>query len=150
MQNSNASQINLGRNVLASALNYAHLAKDVDGNVSISNPDATLPRITNSNMNGNWGINDMWVEDGSYIKLKNVSLGYNIPSSILKKQNFITNFRITLSAQNLYTLTHYTGYDPEVGAYVGRDASAGNQAIGLDNGRYPLTQMYTLNVAINF
>ena len=54
------------------------------------------------------------------------------------------------SAQNLATITHYKGYDPEVGAYVGRDASSGNQAIGLDFGRYPLTPVYTFNLLLNF
>ena len=55
-----------------------------------------------------------------------------------------------VSAQNLYTLTKYTGYDPEVGAYVGNNASSSNQAIGVDNGRYPLTAVYTFNIMVNF
>ena len=58
--------------------------------------------------------------------------------------------RFTFGAQNILTITGYKGYDPEVGAYVGRDASAGNQAIGLDNGRYPLTPIYTFNLGVNF
>jgi hypothetical protein len=58
--------------------------------------------------------------------------------------------RTTIGAQNVLTFTKYTGFDPEVGAYVGRDASAGNQAIGLDFGRYPLTPVYTFNLSVNF
>jgi TonB-linked SusC/RagA family outer membrane protein len=151
MINSNAAQINLGRNVLASAGDYAHLATDKAGLTYITNAGATLPRITNSNINGNWSkFSDMWVEDGSYIKVKNISLAYNVPNSLIKKQSFVTGVRVMLSAQNLFTLTHYTGYDPEVGAYVGKDASASNQAIGMDNGRYPLTRMYSFNIAVNF
>ena len=55
-----------------------------------------------------------------------------------------------VSAQNIATITGYKGYDPEVGAYVGRDASSGNQAQGVDYGRYPLTPIYTFNLLINF
>ena len=58
-----------------------------------------------------------------------------------------------LGAQNLFTITDYTGYDPEIGAYVGTGASGGNQgnqAIGIDFGRYPLTPMYTATVSVNF
>ena len=61
--------------------------------------------------------------------------------------------RITLGAQNLFTWTDYSGYDPEVGAYVGTGASGGgqgNQAIGIDFGRYPLTRMYTASINVNF
>ena len=150
MTNSNPQQIYLGRNMLASAENYSRLVTDVNGNVSISNPEANLPRMSNVNTNDNWRFSDMWVEDGSYIKVKNISLAYNIPTSLLSKQNFVKDIRLMFSAQNLYTLTHYKGYDPEVGAYVGNNAGSNNQAIGLDNGRYPLTPVYSFNVAVNF
>jgi len=150
MIDSNPQQINIGRNLLTSAENYARLVTDADGNVSISNAGTDLPRITYSN-NGNWTrFSDRWVEDGSYIKLKNISLGYNLPTRLISKQNFIKDVRLMVSAQNLFTLTHYTGYDPEVGAYVGNNAASGNQAIGVDNGRYPLTAVYTFNITVNF
>ena len=58
--------------------------------------------------------------------------------------------RATIGAQNILTLTNYSGFDPEVGAYVGRDASNTNQAIGLDYGRYPLTPIYTFMLNVNF
>jgi len=150
MIDSNPQQINIGRNLLTNADNYARLVTDANGEVSISNSGTNLPRITYSD-NGNWTrFTDRWVEDGSYIKLKNISLGYNLPSSLISKQSFIKEVRFVASAQNLFTLTHYTGYDPEVGAYVGNNASSANQAIGIDNGRYPLTQVYTFNITVNF
>jgi TonB-linked SusC/RagA family outer membrane protein len=150
MIDSNPSQINIGRNLLTSAENYAKLATNANADVYLTNPGATLPRITYSN-NGNWTrFTDRWVEDGSFIKLKNISLAYNIPSSLLSKQGFIKGLRLMVSAQNLYTLTKYSGYDPEVGAYVGNNASSSNQAIGVDNGRYPLTAVYTFNIMVNF
>ena len=150
MIDSNPQQVNIGRNLLTSAENYARLVTDANGVVSISNSGTNLPRITYSN-NGNWTrFTDRWVEDGSYIKLKNISLGYNIPSSLISKQSFIKSVRLVASAQNIFTLTHYTGYDPEIGSYVGNNASSGNQAIGIDNGRYPLTPVYTFNITVNF
>jgi len=150
MTDSNPQQINLGRNLLNSASGYSKLTTDANGVTSITNPSSNLPRISYSN-NGNWTrFSDRWVEDGSYIKLKNISLAYNIPTRLIAKQSFIKDVRLMLSAQNLFTLTHYTGYDPEVGAYVGNNSGADNQAIGVDNGRYPLTPVYTFNITVNF
>ncbi|MDR3653619.1 MAG: TonB-dependent receptor [Paludibacter sp.] len=150
MTDSNPQQINIGRNLLTSAENYARLATDANGNVYLTNPTTNLPRITYST-NGNWTrFSDRWVEDGSYIKIKNVSLAYNLPYSLLAKQKVVKDVRLMFSAQNLYTLTKYSGYDPEVGAYVGNNSASNNQAIGVDNGRYPLTAVYTFNIMVNF
>lgn len=150
MINSNPSNINLSRNLLVSAENYAKVITDADGVVALSNPGTDLPRISYG-PNGNWArFTDRWVEDGSFIKVKNISLSYIFPTSLLSKQHFIIDGKIMFSAQNLATLTRYKGYDPEVGAYVGRDASSGNQAIGLDSGRYPLTSLYTFSLLLNF
>ena len=150
MVNSNPSNINLSRNLLVSAGNYAKLITNPDGTVALENPETDLPRISYG-PNGNWArFTDRWVEDGSFIKVKNISLSYNFPSSLVSKQNLIKDGKIMFSAQNLATITHYKGYDPEVGAYVGRDASSGNQATGLDFGRYPLTPVYTFNLLLNF
>jgi TonB-linked SusC/RagA family outer membrane protein len=148
--NSNPSEINLSRNLLANAENYSKISTDANGNPYITNPGAVLPRISYG-PNGNWNrFTDQWIEDGSYIKLKNVSLSYNLPNSLMTKQKVVRNVRLTFSAQNLFTLTKYTGYDPEVGAYVGSNASAGSQPIGLDKGKYPLTAIYTFNIMVNF
>jgi TonB-dependent starch-binding outer membrane protein SusC len=73
-----------------------------------------------------------------------------LPASLLSKQKVIKGIRATVGVQNVATITGYKGYDPEVGAYVGRDASSSNQAIGLDFGRYPLTTVYTFNLSVNF
>jgi len=143
-------QINIGRNLLVSAGNYAKLSTATDETVSIVNAGTGLPRMSYGT-NGNWTrFSDRWVEDGSYVKLKNISLAYNIPALLLSKQHFIKDLRLMFSAQNLFTLTNYSGYDPEVGAYVGNNAASNNQAIGIDNGRYPLTPVYTFNITVNF
>ena len=62
----------------------------------------------------------------------------------------IKGVKILVSAQNLYTLTNYKGFDPEIGAFVGQGSSSQNQAIGIDFGRYPLTPMYTAAINVNF
>jgi hypothetical protein len=90
------------------------------------------------------------VEDGSYVRIKNISLSYNLPSALLAKLRYLKSARVGLSAQNVFTFTDYSGYDPEVGSYVGANASTANQAIGVDYGRYPLTPVYAVNVRIEF
>jgi len=148
--NSNPNQVNLSRNMMVEAMDYAKPVTDKDGNVTLSNPGTNIPRISNG-PNGNYGrITDRYVEDGSFLRLKNVSLSYSLPASLLAKQKIVRGARFTFGAQNLATLTGYTGYDPEVGGYVGRDASSANQAIGLDFGRYPLTRIYTFALSVNF
>ena len=90
------------------------------------------------------------MEDGSYLRLKNVSLTYNLPSRLIGYTKVIKGLKATIGAQNLATITGYKGYDPEVGAYVGQGSSSQNQAIGIDFGRYPLTRMYTATISVNF
>jgi hypothetical protein len=90
------------------------------------------------------------VEDCPYLRFKNVSLSYNVPAKFLGYAKVIKSLKATVGAQNLYTLTHYKGYDPEVGAYIGTGSSGGNQAIGIDNGRYPSCPMYTATISVNF
>ena len=85
-----------------------------------------------------------WVEDGSYIRLKNITLGYNIPSSLLQRMGII-NAKVYISGTNLLTLTKYTGYDPEVSAYNGNDAQ-----IGVDISNYPTAKTFTFGIDVSF
>ena len=148
--NTNASNINLSRNLLVHAMDYAKPLKNADGTVTLSNPGTDVARISNG-PNGNFARHtDKWVEDGSFIRLKNISLTYNLPVSLVSRQKIIRGARVSVGAQNVATLTGYSGFDPEVGAYVSRDASAANQAVGLDYGRYPLTPVYTFSLGLDF
>lgn len=152
-QASNPNNINLSRNLLVTAMGYAKVTTDGNGKTFLSNPETTIPRMSNnsiSNENNYGKITSRFVEDGSYLKLKNVSLTYNIPAKYLAYTKVVRGLRATIGAQNIFTLTHYKGYDPEVGAYVGQGSSASNQAIGIDFGRYPLTPMYTATINVNF
>jgi TonB-linked SusC/RagA family outer membrane protein len=149
MINSDPNNINLSQNVLISAFNYAKPITNADGVVSLQNPDAYIPRMSYGDY-GNWTrFTNRWVQSGSYLRAKNISLTYNVPSSFIAGQKVIKDVKITFSAQNIATLTGYKGYDPEVGAYVGANASSSNQAIGVDDGRYPLTPVYTFDIVVN-
>lgn len=89
-------------------------------------------------------ISDRFIEDGSYLRLKNVSLGYSLPKSLLAKAR-ITNLRIYVSAQNAATWTKYTGYDPEV--------SVNGQSLinkGIDSGVYPNSKSYQAGISLSF
>jgi hypothetical protein len=85
-----------------------------------------------------------WVEDASYIRLKNITLGYNFPKSVLNRIS-VTNIRLFISATNLITLTKYTGYDPETSAYNGNDAQ-----IGVDFSNYPQLKIVSVGVNLSF
>jgi len=149
-QNSNPNQINLSRNLMTSAENYAKPITQTDGTVVLSNPGTDLPRLSYG-PNGNWArFTNNWVEDGSYLRVKNISLSYSIPAKLLSVQKLVKDVRVVLSAQNIATLTGYKGYDPEIGAYVGQNADPNTQAYGVDYGRYPLTPIYTFNLLLTF
>lgn len=151
-ENSNPNNINLGRNMMIAAMDYAKVSTDATGKPYLLNPGTNVPRIiSGADVNGTYArITDKYVEDGSYLRLKNISLSYNLPQSLISRQKYVRGVRATVGAQNIFTLTNYSGFDPEVGAYVGRDASTSTQAIGLDYGRYPLTPIYTFSVNVNF
>lgn len=112
-------------------------------NMHVSNPDAKTYRIDQSSSNNNNRMSNKFVEDGSYVRLKNVSLGYTLPRMLTKKWS-IENLRFYVNIQNLFTITKYKGYDPEVGSY--------NQGVllrGVDYARYPSQRIYTIGVNLN-
>lgn len=90
------------------------------------------------------GSTSRWVEDGSYLRIKNVTLAYNVNSSISKRIG-IEKIRVYGSVTNLYTLTKYKGYDPEVSSFTTSDAS-----IGIDYGNYPPAKTFTFGLDVTF
>ena len=133
------------------AFDYARVATDEEGNPYLENPETVVARMSGGNKNNNFERHtDKYVEDGSYVRLKNISLNYNLPASLIAKTKFVKGARVGISAQNLLTITGYSGYDPEVGSYVGPNASTANAAVGVDYGRYPGTPVYSVNVGIDF
>lgn len=150
-EQTNPNNLNLGRNMFVGALDYAKIGEDGEGNPYVINAGTSVPRIQGSSgLNNNYGrYTSTYVEDGSYVRIKNISLSYTLPASLVSKSKVIRNVRVGFSAQNLYTFTKYTGYDPEVGSYVGNSYN-GDTMMGVDYGRYPLTPVYSFNVGIDF
>ncbi|SFP91915.1 SusC/RagA family TonB-linked outer membrane protein [Parafilimonas terrae] len=150
---SNPNNINLSRNLMTDVMGYAKLTDDGAGKVAISNSGTKIPRITSGQIaaDNNFNrISSRFVEDGSYLRIKNISLSYDFPAQWLGYAKVIKGLRATIGTQNLATFTKYKGYDPEVGSYVGTGSASNNQAIGIDFGRYPLTRMYNVAVSVNF
>ena len=87
-----------------------------------------------------------YVEDGSYARLKSVTLGYNLPKAILN-QLHITNFRVYIAGTNLLTLTKYTGFDPEINSFRAQGNYGGN---GIDMSGYPTARTYSLGLNLTF
>lgn len=113
-------------------------------NVHVSNPEAVIPRASIQEPNDNDRISDRYVEDGSYIRLKNITLGYTFPSKLIKKFG-INNLRLYANIQNLLTITGYDGYDPEIGA-----STQSTNVYGLDYGRYPSPTVYSFGLNVSF
>jgi len=118
---------------------------------------AALNRWTPSNTNtdipkANGGrsrrASTRWIQDGSFIRLKNLAVGYTLPQMVVDKMG-IRKFRVYISAQNLWTLTDYEGYDPEVN-YRSGGARDGNRNLGLDYASYPNAKSYTVGLNIGF
>lgn len=102
----------------------------------------SLPRMTTENPNGNWRSSDLYIKDGSYIRLKNIQLGYSLPSKLLKSAH-IQRLRLYVSAENLLTFTDYDGFEPEI-------ASGDYTTIGIDRGIYPQARTISVGANITF
>ncbi|WP_299322871.1 TonB-dependent receptor [uncultured Maribacter sp.] len=113
-----------------------------------TNTDTNAPRVGN---NSNREISSRFVEDGSYIRLKNISLGYTVPSNVSEKLG-LDNLRLSLSGQNLLTFTDYSGLDPEVSYYGsgGNNNTSSNTAQGFDFGNYPTVRTVTMSLNLKF
>ncbi len=94
------------------------------------NPGNTYPRLVSNDPNNNQRPSDFYVEDGSFLRLRNLQIGYNLPSRLLNKIK-LQGLRIYLSANNLFTVTNYSGFDPEIGT------TGWILDTGIDKGFYP-------------
>jgi len=124
----------LYENQLAEAMNYW----------TPTNTNTDIPRPISDLGNTNLLISSRYLEDGSYLRIQNLTLGYSIPQDVLEKFK-MSRLRIYGSAQNLYTFTKYSGYDPEIGSF--------NQSpllSGIDNGRYPSPRTFSIGVNVEF
>ena len=93
-------------------------------------------------------VSTRWVRDGSFVRLKNLALGYNLPTGLLDRLT-LEKVRVYVSAQNILTFTNYEGYDPEVNYRTGGGQN-GNRNLGLDYASYPNAKSYTVGLNITF
>lgn len=111
---------------------------------SPQNPgNGKVPRANARTTGNNNAVSSRWVEDGSYLRIQNISLGYKLPKSVINRLK-LEQVRIYASAQNLYTWTNYTNFNPEVSNYEG--ALTG----GVDYGSYPLARTVTFGINVGF
>lgn len=111
-----------------------------------SNPNTNEPRVTTRDLNGNDQFSDRFVENASYLRARNIEMGYTFPKSILSRYK-INGLRFNLSVDNLFTITKYTGFDPEI-------SETGNfgdpLSYGVDFGNYPQPRTYRVGLNLQF
>jgi hypothetical protein len=107
-----------------------------------------VPRATTVDANGNADINSRWIEDGSFLRIRDISLSYNFGQEVLDAVN-VSGLRLYANLKNWFTFTDYTGYSPEVNrALSGVDQTATTQ--GVDYGTYPQAKTFSIGLNIEF
>lgn len=102
----------------------------------------TIPRYTWVDVNNNYRVSDLYIEDGSFLRVKNLQLGYSLSENILQRIKS-QKIRVYVSVENLFTFTKYTGADPEIGALSSFD-------IGIDRGIYPQARTFRVGTSVTF
>ncbi|MCB2407607.1 SusC/RagA family TonB-linked outer membrane protein [Hymenobacter lucidus] len=123
-----------------------------------TNPSTSTPRAIKSGgpQNGEAAGNNArfnstrWLEDGSYLRLKNLQLGFSVPKTALERTKYVASLRVFATAQNLFTVTDYTGYDPETVGSGAFNTLGNNLARGVDEGSYPNLRSFTLGIQAGF
>ena len=87
-------------------------------------------------------IRDRYMEDGSYLRMQYISIGYSLPSSMIKKAG-LSKAKLNLAATNIFTITKYSGLDPGVGG-------SADTNFGIDVGNYPVTRGFNLGISLGF
>ncbi|WP_343701477.1 TonB-dependent receptor [Chitinophaga sp.] len=104
----------------------------------------SVPRLTYTDVNGNYfNSSDFYVEDGDFMRVRNLQIGYNLPQQLLQRVKPLHTVRVYLAAQNLFTFTKYSGFDPEIG-----DTSP--LASGIDDGVYPQPRTFRAGLNVGF
>jgi TonB-linked SusC/RagA family outer membrane protein len=130
-------------------LNYAKLAlvnpqgssSDIN-NVYVTNPNTTVVGLRNDQTNYNDRPSNLWIEDASFLRCKNITLGYRLPESVLSKI-FVHSLRVYANVSNVFVITKYKGMDPEIGGW-------NPLQVGWDGGNYPLPRVFTIGANLTF
>lgn len=121
----------------------AAISNRVKNSWTPENTNTSIPIFENvSNFSTNTQANSYYVEDGSYFRLQNITIGYNLPVAVLNRLNF-DKFRLFVGLNNIFTITDYSGLDPSVGGDV-------DYRYGIDVGNYPITRSFTFGVNVGF
>jgi len=117
-----------------------------------TNTNTDVPRAVSGDPNHNTRTSDRFIESGSYLRLKNLSIGYTLPQGTIKglTGNAVNNLRVYISTQNLFTITKYTGYDPEIGIRPANGSTQGQLTQGIDYGQYPQARTFMAGIQIGF
>ncbi|MCB0651759.1 MAG: TonB-dependent receptor [Saprospiraceae bacterium] len=144
-------QTSVFNNQASSVINRAQVglydangAADDPDNVYLVNTGTDIPRPTTNDNNGNNRMSDRFIENGSYLRIQNVRLSYTLPASFTTRYK-VQRLRFYVNAQNIFTFTKYSGYDPEIGAF-NQDPLLQN----VDMGRYPSPRLVTFGVDLDF
>lgn len=112
-------------------------ATDIN-NVYVVNPETRIVGIRNDNTNDNRRNSDKFIEDGSFVRCKNIALGYTLPTGLMQRAH-VSSMRVFVNVSNAFLITKYKGMDPEIGSWDPLNA-------GVDNGYYPQSRVLTLGV----
>jgi TonB-linked SusC/RagA family outer membrane protein len=108
----------------------------------------SMPRAVLNDPNDNSRASDRWVEDASYFRLKNLQLGYNLPTGLLQRAG-LQSARVYVGGQNLFTITKYSGFDPEMSGTESFDSRRNPQYnVGYDRGTYPQPRTFLLGIQL--
>jgi TonB-linked SusC/RagA family outer membrane protein len=139
------SIFNETRKQLYDGQGVTQMSADILNAWTATNTNTTMPRLNGSDANQNLRISDRYVEDGSYLRLKTLNLGYTFPQSIASKI-YASSLRLYLTGQNLLTFTKYSGADPE----IGQQTVSGTLSAGVDPGTYPQPKTITAGINLTF
>ena len=125
-------------------LYYINLPKTILNRWTGEGTSNSQPRFMFDSPNNNYRSSDLWVEDASFLRARNVQLGYTLPQKWTQKVA-VQRFRVYVQAENLFTLTKYSGCDPEVTGGNGFSSD-----LGVDRGVYPQSRTFSVGVNLNF
>jgi hypothetical protein len=114
-----------------------------------TNTNTNVPRAVSGDPNRNARASSRFVEDGSYMRVKNIILGYTIPSNAISSwtNGYVSKVRVYFLTQNPLTFTNYSGYDPEIAVRTGINASLGT---GIDYGQFPAARSFIGGIQFTF
>lgn len=140
---------NYPRYCLESGSSNGNLSTTVANSWRPDNQDTNMPRFSKIDGTDNkLAYTDRWLEDGSFVRLKTVDIGYTFPKQWAQKA-MIQNLRVYVSMENLFTLTKYSGYTPDLGESSSTGVSYNVFSRGIDQGRYPVPRTFSFGIQVN-